>query len=105
MATRKMAALDKLLSNLDIGGKSGGEDDAFTEEIKATELSIFHPLVDHAYFSWKASGGYKPLGDIKSENDILRFIDYGGKPDRLKPITHIVTPKRFEYPPSTEHKR
>ena len=99
-----MAGLDQLLSKLDIDGGRRGEDDDFPEQLKATGLSIFLPIADLGYFSWEASGDYKSLSSIKSTNEILHHIDLEGKPDSLKPIIQIETPKRFQSPKSTAYK-
>ena len=100
-----MAGLHQLLSKLNIDEGRRRGDDPFSEELKCTELSpFFDPLTDLGYFSWEPSGAYKSLGSIKSCDEILRYIDLVGKPDNLKPIQQIDTPKRFVSPPSTAYK-
>mmetsp|Transcript_19394 Transcript_19394/g.40905 ORF Transcript_19394/g.40905 Transcript_19394/m.40905 type:complete len:338 (+) Transcript_19394:65-1078(+) len=98
-----MSGLGHLLSKLNIeGGRR--EDNDFSEQLKATEFSIFRPIADFGYFSWEASGTYKSLSSIKTANEILHHIDLDGTPNRLKSIRHIETPKRFESPKSTAYK-
>lgn len=99
-----MADLDELLRNLNIGEGKSGDEGALSDQLKETEFSIFRPLADLSYFSWTASGDYKSLSSIKSEDEILRYIDFEGKPERLKPIRQIETPKRFLSPKSTKYK-
>lgn len=95
-----MAGLDQLLGKLEIDGGRKGEHDLL-DELKATELSIFVPIADVGYFAWEPSGAYTSLASIKSEDEILRYIDLEGKPESLKSIRQIETPKRFQSPPST----
>ena len=71
-----MAGLDQLLGKLDIDGERGSKEDAYSEQLKATEFSIFSPVKDLGYFSWKADGDYKALSNIKSEEEILRYIQW-----------------------------
>lgn len=99
-----MAGLDKLISKLDIdgGGKHGGEV-VFSEQLEATEFTIFRHIHDYGCFSWEASGDYKSLSSIKSTSEILCHIDFQGTPDRLRPIRQIKTPKNFQTPKSTAY--
>ena len=100
-----MASLDQLLGRLDIdGGKSGSTESDFADQLDSLEFSIFRALNDVGFFAWKPSGDYKALHSIKSKDEILRYIDMKGKPDRLKPTSQIVTPKRFMAPEDTEFK-
>ena len=98
-----MAGLEQLLGKLGIASERKGGND-FSEELKSTELSIFEPVTDLGYFAWKPSGSYKSLGSIKSEDEILHYMDLDGKPDNLKPLSQIHTPKRFQSPMSTAYK-
>jgi hypothetical protein len=91
-----MADLGKLLRKLNINGGKRGNDNAFLDELEATEFTIFQPLDNIGYFSWNASGDYKTLSSIKSDDEILLYLDYNGEPNRLKPIMQIETPKRFQ---------
>ena len=97
-----MTSLDQLLGKLDIGSQR--EEREYAEQLKATEFSIFQPLADLGYFAWHATGNYKSLSSIKSEDEILRYINLGGKPDRLMPTSQIKTPRAFQYPESTAYK-
>ena len=92
----QMADLGKLLRKLNINGGKRGNDNAFLDELEATEFTIFQPLDNIGYFSWNASGDYKTLSSIKSDDEILLYLDYNGEPNRLKPIRQIETPKRFQ---------
>lgn len=87
-----MASLYKLLRKLDIDG----EDSRYSEQINATEFSILKPISDLGFFGWRATGGYTPLNSIKSKVDVVRFIDFQSRPNRLIPIHQIETPKRFQ---------
>ena len=96
-----MMSLHQLLAKLDIGRHE--EDDVFLEELRKTDLSIFHPLSDLGYYSWEPNDAtYKSLSSIKSETEVLCYIDLHGKPNRLKPIWQIETLKRFECPDRNE---
>jgi hypothetical protein len=57
----QMADLGKLLRKLNINGGKRGNDNAFLDELEATEFTIFQPLDNIGYFSWNASGDYKTL--------------------------------------------
>jgi len=92
----QMADLGKLLRKLNINGGKRDNDSAFLDELEATEFTIFQPLDNIGYFSWNASGDYKTLSSIKSDDEILLYLDYNGEPNRLKPIRQIETPKRFQ---------
>ena len=97
-----MASLDLLLNRLNIGGSTLGKDDNFSEELGATELSIFHPLSNLGYFSWDPKqDSCKALSSIQHKREISCYIDLNGKPDLLKPIQRIETPVRFRYLEST----
>jgi hypothetical protein len=90
-----MTDLGKLLHKLNINGGKRGNDNVFSDELEATEFTIFQPLDNIGYFSWNASGDYKTLSSIKSGDEILRYLDLNGEQNPLKPIRQIETPKRF----------
>lgn len=101
---KTMASLDQLFSKLGIDGGRDGDKDEFAEELDATEFSIFKPLANLGYFAWKPpsnSPQYKPLSSIKSEKEVICYIDHEGKPDQLKSVKQLQVPKRFVSPPST----
>lgn len=45
-------------------------DRKFKEEIEATLLTIFEPLVDLGYYGWKAKGAYKSLAYVNEADSI-----------------------------------
>ena len=59
-----VVGIDRLLSKLDIHGKEHGEGGDFPEQLRATEFTVFHPVTDYGYFSFKAFADYKSLSSI-----------------------------------------
>ena len=94
--------IDELLGKLDICDHE--RKDEYVEQLQATEFFIFKRLSDLGCFAWSPKGSYKPLSSIKSDNGILCYMNLEGKPDCLKSIEQIVTPKRFMSPSHTTYK-
>lgn len=96
-----MTDLNKLMKSLTIQADRPSK--KFTDQIKETEFTIFDHLSDLGYFSWDPKkSDYKSLNDISSSEEILSHINLSGKPDTLKPVHSLTTPKRFENPPDRE---
>jgi hypothetical protein len=91
-----MTDLEKLLHKLNIDEEKRSISGAFSIELEATEFTIFQPLDNLGYFAWKPSGGYKSLGSIKSDDEIVDYLDLDGEPHRLKSIEQIKVPMRFQ---------
>lgn len=93
-----MAELTSLLEKLVISGKAVAADDDFAEELAETEFRIFKPISDLGYFSWEIEDdpGYKEISTLQSKEDIIRYINFDGKPDNLKPVNKIRLPHRFK---------
>lgn len=84
----------------------------FEEELNKTALSIFHPITDLGYFSWNPPPAYnnykgylKPLNQIQYADEITQYLDLQGKPDLVRPIELIETPKKFWKPPKGQYSR
>ncbi|KAL9186788.1 hypothetical protein ACHAXT_010508 [Thalassiosira profunda] len=74
-----------------------GATSSFAGELQRAGLSIFQPLVAHGYFAWDPSGAlspqnepiYSPMSNITSADEILKYADVDGRPDRLLPLEGI----------------
>jgi len=71
---------------------------AFQNELKKTGFTVFAPLKDLGYFSWKPSGVYTELSDIGSAEEITKFLEPEGKPKDIVPLNGIELPKQFPNP-------
>jgi aprataxin len=59
----------------------------FVDQLQKSWFSIFIPIADLGYYSWNPKhDSYKQLNTIQMANDILKYIDVDGMPDRLKPV-------------------
>ena len=94
-------SINKLMKSLTIQADKSNK--KFSDQINQTKFTIFDHLSDLGYFSWDPKdSGYKSLNDILSSEEVLSHIDLDGKPNMLKSVQRLKTPKRFEYPPGKE---
>jgi hypothetical protein len=67
-------------------------------------FSIFTSTLDLGYFSWTPSGGYKKLYNVKS-GDILKGIDYLGRPNQVLAINELCTKCPWKFSKSKSQSR
>ena len=92
-----MAELNDLLRQLSIGAKETDSSNELEKELEKTVFGIFESTKDLGYVYWNPDGAsYKRLSDIERSEEIVRYIDFDGKPSRLKPIRSIRTPQSFQ---------
>jgi hypothetical protein len=68
--------------------------DRFKSELKDTAFTIFEPVADHGYFTWKfkASERFYNMKDLKSAEQFTSKIVLHGKPKSLVPFTSLKLP-------------
>lgn len=67
----------------------------FEDEINGTGLSIFQPLSDLGYFQWSPKGGYTRLKDVRSSEEVTKFIEMNGQPSALVETSKLRLPVKF----------